>query len=143
MARCAAGFPILTPDNLGSLEYPHPAFRPPTTMRFLTTTTAIINLFGAGALACTCNHNNDAGRWKDNDSPAAVADSLIQDNGGCYKATTQGRMCIAFTNGNDAVKQCLEETVANEQSKFDDWFLWTSITCGKYCWLVVPRRCNG
>jgi hypothetical protein len=112
-------------------------------MRFLTTTIAVISLFGAGSLSCTCNHNNDAGRWIDSNSPAGAAVPLINANGGCYHATVQGNMCVSFTNGNQAVKDCLGQVAANWQSYYDDWFLWTSITCGMYCWLVALRCRNG
>ncbi|EJD43291.1 hypothetical protein AURDEDRAFT_125994 [Auricularia subglabra TFB-10046 SS5] len=97
-------------------------------MQFTTKLTVLYALI-AGAAACDCSHNNDAGRWKDVNSPAAAAVPLINNGGGCYRATVQGNMCISFTNANQAVKDCLEQEAVNDQSYHGDWFLWTAITC--------------
>ncbi|KAG6356908.1 hypothetical protein INS49_014783 [Diaporthe citri] len=78
---------------------------------------------------CVCSHNNDAGRWKDVNSPAGAAAILASKNGGQYDAKTQGHMTIRFTNINDNVKGCISATAANEQSYHRDWFLWTVIHC--------------
>ncbi|KAH8770867.1 hypothetical protein F5883DRAFT_642825 [Diaporthe sp. PMI_573] len=79
--------------------------------------------------ACSCSHNNDAGRWKDVNSPAGAAAILVSRNGGQYDANVQGHMTIRFTNINDNIKGCISATAANEQSYHGDWFLWTVIHC--------------
>ncbi|EOD50230.1 hypothetical protein UCRNP2_3007 [Neofusicoccum parvum UCRNP2] len=66
-----------------------------------TTISLILTAFGAGAAACNCQHNNDAGRWIDSNSPPAAA---------------------------GAVKDYLAQEASNDQSYDNDWFLWTSIT---------------
>ncbi|EJD34841.1 hypothetical protein AURDEDRAFT_130949 [Auricularia subglabra TFB-10046 SS5] len=89
----------------------------------------ILGALTAGSYACNCAHNNDAGRWIDVNSPAAEAAILIDAGGGCYQATTQGHMCVSFTNADQAVKDCLAEEADNDQSFHGDWFLWSAITC--------------
>lgn len=78
---------------------------------------------------CVCSHNNDAGRWKDVNSPAGAVAILVSRNGGQYNANGQGHMAIHFTNINDNIKGCISATAANEQSYHRDWFLWTVIHC--------------
>lgn len=93
----------------------------------------VVAAFAAGTLqlaaGCDCVHNDDAGRWKDKNSPAGEAAALVDQGGGCYKADTQGNMCVSFIDGNANVKTCLSEAAANWQSFHGDWFLWTAITC--------------
>lgn len=78
---------------------------------------------------CVCAHNNDAGLWKDVNSPAGAAAILVSKNGGQYDAKTQGHMIIRFTNINDNIKGCISATAANQQSYHRDWFLWSFIHC--------------
>ncbi|KAF2136659.1 uncharacterized protein K452DRAFT_237126, partial [Aplosporella prunicola CBS 121167] len=70
-----------------------------------------------------------AGRCKDIHSLSGEALELANAGGGCYQATVQGRMCLSFTNINDAVKDCLANEAAAQESYHGDWFLWTAVTC--------------
>ncbi|KAI7778762.1 hypothetical protein LA080_001829 [Diaporthe eres] len=78
---------------------------------------------------CVCAHNNDAGLWRDVNSPAGAAAILVSRNGGQYNANGQGHMVIHFTSINDNIKGCISATAANWQSYHRDWFLWSVIHC--------------
>ncbi|KAI1402973.1 hypothetical protein F4819DRAFT_257264 [Hypoxylon fuscum] len=78
---------------------------------------------------CNCQHNNDAGRWKDGGNTPAYAVSQICGSStgtGCYTASGQGKLCI---QGDVEQCQCIEDASTTWQSQHGDWFLWTAITC--------------
>jgi hypothetical protein len=82
-----------------------------------------------GALACSCSHNNDAGRWNDGNSPAGAVAILVSKGGGTYDAKGQGHMSLTFSKINEGIKGCISSTAANWQSYHGDWFLYTVIHC--------------
>ena len=75
---------------------------------------------------CSCEHNNDAGRWRDSSDPAGRLADLCSNGGGCYQAEA-GRMCVS---GDLNKCGCAVQAASEWQSWHDDWFLWSAITCG-------------
>ncbi len=83
-----------------------------------------------------CKHNNDAGRWRDSDSPAGriealcyegLRDGSYQEHGLCYQAEV-GYMCVEGDLRNGCA--CAIEAAQEWQSWHGDWFLWSAVTCG-------------
>lgn len=80
--------------------------------------------------ACSCTHNNDAGRWKDVHDPRGALDTINLDIDGkrkCYSAVTQGIMCL---EGDVTQQSCMKDAVKQLQSYHGDWFIWTRVDCG-------------
>ena len=50
-------------------------------------------------------------------------------SGGCHKGNGQGNLCVAFSNINDEIKDCMKSYAQKEQSYHGGWFLWTTIQC--------------
>jgi hypothetical protein len=99
-------------------------------MQFTTALLTTLLALAPAALACGCERNSDAGRWKDTSySPSHVVDNLSDQNGGCYSGSGQGKICVKYTGGGEGIKTCVRQYVQKEQSHHGDWFLWTSITC--------------
>jgi hypothetical protein len=109
----------------------------------LTTTllTTLLALAPTGTLAadCSCKHNTDAGRWKDNTySPSAVLGFLNKQNGGCYEGSGQGKICVFYSGDNGGevkepfkqkIHDCVFDFSKKEESYHNDWFLWTNSEC--------------
>jgi hypothetical protein len=75
---------------------------------------------------CNCIHNNDAGRWRDTDTPDDRLAALCGSGGGCYQAEA-GTMCV---EGDLSQCNCAIAAAGDWQSWHGDWFLWTAVTCG-------------
>ncbi|KAK4106666.1 hypothetical protein N658DRAFT_394640, partial [Parathielavia hyrcaniae] len=75
--------------------------------------------------ACSCHHNNDAGRWDDPMDPAGRVADLCSRGGGCHQAAI-GRMCVSGDMGQCG---CATQAAQDWQSWHNNWFLWTAVTC--------------
>ncbi|KAK4232973.1 hypothetical protein C8A03DRAFT_39354 [Achaetomium macrosporum] len=82
-------------------------------------TTSAAGPSARAAQACSCFHNNDAGRWDDRLDPAGRIADLCSVGGGCYQAAI-GRIQCA----------CATQAGKDWQSWHGNWFLWTAVTCG-------------
>ena len=74
---------------------------------------------------CSCDHNNDAGRWRDSESPSGRIAILCGSGGGCYQAEA-GLMCV---QGDLNQCGCAVAAATDWQSWHGDWFLWSAVTC--------------
>ncbi|RYO90469.1 hypothetical protein DL766_004251 [Monosporascus sp. MC13-8B] len=82
----------------------------------------------APAMACDCRHNNDAGRWRDPEmGPSGRLAWLCSQGGGCHTAQ-RGRMCVS---GDLNQCGCATQSARDWESWHGDWFLWSSVTCGR------------
>ncbi|KAK0755697.1 hypothetical protein N5P37_011753 [Trichoderma harzianum] len=106
-------------------------------MKFTTAIALAMTLVGANATptevhdraaqACSCSHNNDAGRWGTDGTPATAISNLCQQGGGCATGNGGGQLCISGDFGQCG---CAVNFANQQQSQHGDWFLWSSITCG-------------
>ncbi|OAQ63714.1 alpha-galactosidase [Pochonia chlamydosporia 170] len=74
----------------------------------------------------TCQHNNDAGRWKSELKPSDRLRELCSSGGGCYRAE-KGYMCVTGD-----LNQCdrAVNSAREWESQHGDWWLWSIVSCG-------------